>query len=341
MENLLQSVIADRKAEEVARLNAIQVVERLFNELLERERDILVRRFGLNGRDSETLEEIGQAHNLTRERVRQIEASSIKKIKKLENLEGQVDMIKESVNRLLAEHGGLMERNFLLDILAVLSINSGALPEADREAYKKHCDFIISELLQEDIEKVSKSDKFNTFYKLKSASVDHLEEMIGELTGRISQLKKTLTTEELLSLLQSLGSYARHENKLKTDGKLDLTDIFKDQSFPEWADLMNSNKVLYSLLQAAKNINQNKFGHWGLDEWPEVKPKKISDKIYLILKNHGEPLHFTEITEKINSVGFDGKKANPGTVHNELILDDRYVLVDRGRYGLREWNAAA
>jgi hypothetical protein len=338
MENLLQSVIKDRKAEEAAKLNAVKVVERLFNELLDRERDILVRRFGLNGHESETLEEIGQAHNLTRERVRQIESSSIKKIKKLESLEGQVEIIKDSVSRLLGEHGGLMERNFLLDILAVLSINAGALSDSDREAYKKHCDFIISELLQDDIEKVNKSEKFNSFYKLKGHPVEHMEEVISELTEKISKLNKTLTTEEMISILQELGAYVQHSEKLAGNNALDLKDIFKDNVFPEWADLMDGNKVLYSLLQAAKSINQNRFGHWGLDEWPEVKPKKISDKIYLILKNHGEPLHFTEITEKINSIGFDGKKANPGTVHNELILDDRYILVDRGRYGLREWN---
>ena len=28
-------------------------------------------------------------------------------------------------------------------------------------------------------------------------------------------------------------------------------------------------------------------------------------------------------------------KVSPGSVHNELILDDRYVLVDRGVYALK------
>jgi len=56
------------------------------------------------------------------------------------------------------------------------------------------------------------------------------------------------------------------------------------------------------------------------------------------LKNNGEPMHFTEIADKINEVGFDHKKANSGTCHNELILDDRYVLTGRGMYGLKEWN---
>ena len=41
--------------------------------------------------------------------------------------------------------------------------------------------------------------------------------------------------------------------------------------------------------------------------------------------------------ENINEVKFDKKIANPATVHNELILDNRYVLVNRGTYGLKEW----
>jgi hypothetical protein len=35
--------------------------------------------------------------------------------------------------------------------------------------------------------------------------------------------------------------------------------------------------------------------------------------------------------------GFQGKKANVQTVHNELIKDERFVLVGRGMYALSEW----
>ncbi|MEK7098117.1 MAG: hypothetical protein AAB906_04690, partial [Patescibacteria group bacterium] len=61
------------------------------------------------------------------------------------------------------------------------------------------------------------------------------------------------------------------------------------------------------------------------------------DKIYLVLKNNGKPMHFVGITEKINEISFDAKKANAATVHNELILDNKYILVGRGLYSLKEW----
>ena len=63
----------------------------------------------------------------------------------------------------------------------------------------------------------------------------------------------------------------------------------------------------------------------------------MNDKIYLVLKQAGKPLHFREITRLVNETKFDKKSAFAPTVHNELIMDDKYVLVGRGIYALREW----
>jgi len=336
MENILEKIVKNKKAEELEKLNAVKIVNSLFSDLMDRERDVLVRRFGLNGNESETLEKIGGLHNLTRERVRQIEVGSIRKLKKLEHLEAYLADIKKTVSELLQVHGGLMEQEFLLDILALFCIDAKS-SDTERELYKKNFDFIISKLLEEDVEKTDKSDKFNSFYSLKNQTVSHLEEIVDELTGKINQIKKTVNIEELLQMMKGLNSYTKHQGKLTPSSDSDITPVFKSEVFPELGEIINANKPLYSLIQAAKNIDRNKFGNWGLNEWPEVSPKKISDKIYLVLKNNGEPMHFTEIADKINEVGFDHKKANAGTCHNELILDDRYVLTDRGMYGLKEW----
>ena len=47
-------------------------------------------------------------------------------------------------------------------------------------------------------------------------------------------------------------------------------------------------------------------------------------------------MHFEEIAEWIWKYGISKKRVNVQTVHNELIKDDRFVLVGRGIYGLRE-----
>ncbi|MFA5886994.1 MAG: sigma factor-like helix-turn-helix DNA-binding protein [Patescibacteria group bacterium] len=344
MDNLLEKIIKEKKEQELVRLDAISIVNSLFSELLDREKDILSRRFGLKGNKGETLEKIGGLHKLTRERVRQIEAASIKKIKKLDKLTEAVATLKEVVQSLLSEHGGLMRRDYLLDILSVICLEikgdvlAGA-PEQEisRQSYRNHFNFLISKLMNDDLELVGDVENFNPAFKTKDGAVDHLTELTVDLLAKVDGLKKTLSTEELLDLLKKLDVYSKHELRLNPDSKMDISPIFKSQIFPDKAELINNNKILYSLLQTVKNLEQNKYGDWGLAHWGEIKPKTVNDKIYLILKHQGQPLHFTEIAKQINTIKFDKKVANAATVHNELILDNRYVLVSRGTYGLKEW----
>jgi len=341
MANILEKMIQEKKSEELTRLDAISIVESLFSELLDRERDILSRRFGLKGDKAETLEKIGSLHKLTRERVRQIEAASIKKIKKLETLESSVSLLKEVVQSLLEEHGGLIRRDYLLDILTVISLElngaEGGDKEANRQSYRNHFNFLISKLMSDDLELVEGSEDFNPSFKKKDDNVEHLEELAKDLLKKVDGLKKTLTTDELLDLLKQLDTYNKYQARFSNENSADITPIFKSQIFPDLGETINSNKILYSLMQAVKNLEQNKYGDWGIAQWGEVKPKTVNDKIYLILKHSGAPLHFTDIAKKINEMKFDKKTANAATVHNELILDDRYVLVSRGTYGLKEW----
>jgi RNA polymerase primary sigma factor len=58
----------------------------LINTLPEREREIIVKSFGLDGNPPKTLEEIGKKYNLTRERVRQIKEEVCKKLIEKSNI---------------------------------------------------------------------------------------------------------------------------------------------------------------------------------------------------------------------------------------------------------------
>lgn len=92
-----------------------------------------------------------------------------------------------------------------------------------------------------------------------------------------------------------------------------------------------------ALLRASLHIDYTVFDEWGLTEWVETKPRGVGDKAYIVLRRHGKSEHFREITNLINQSNFDHKQAHAQTVHNELIKDDRFVLVGRGMYGLKEW----
>ncbi|MCX7125222.1 MAG: RNA polymerase sigma factor RpoS [Gammaproteobacteria bacterium] len=56
--------------------------------LNERERAVILRRFGLQGYDPGTLEEVGEAVGLTRERVRQLQIDGLKKLRRIIEAQG-------------------------------------------------------------------------------------------------------------------------------------------------------------------------------------------------------------------------------------------------------------
>jgi RNA polymerase sigma factor (sigma-70 family) len=81
----LADIVEDRSAEspfEVAAAALLPAeIEKLLAPLDERERQILVLRFGLDRSGDRTLEEVGHHFNLTRERIRQIEARAMSKLR--------------------------------------------------------------------------------------------------------------------------------------------------------------------------------------------------------------------------------------------------------------------
>jgi RNA polymerase primary sigma factor len=58
-----------------------ETLERILTKLSVREREVLILRYGLDGRHPRTLDEVGRAFSVTRERIRQIENQSLKKLR--------------------------------------------------------------------------------------------------------------------------------------------------------------------------------------------------------------------------------------------------------------------
>lgn len=79
--------------------NNKEILNKLLNKLSRREKFILMKRFGINDKDFETLEQLGKRNGVTRERIRQIEEAALKKLKKMVKIEY---CIKTKDNRSLA-----------------------------------------------------------------------------------------------------------------------------------------------------------------------------------------------------------------------------------------------
>lgn len=72
-------------AELLENINSFELITMHLDKLSENERKILTLRFGLDDHDPQTLDTIGQQFGVTRERIRQIEAKSLEKLRNLYN----------------------------------------------------------------------------------------------------------------------------------------------------------------------------------------------------------------------------------------------------------------
>ncbi len=90
--------LPDTSAENPSEMTAYSMLRERLHEVLdtltERERQVLDHRFGLTDGYSRTLEEVGKQFNVTRERIRQIEAKALRKLRhptRIRRLEGFLD----------------------------------------------------------------------------------------------------------------------------------------------------------------------------------------------------------------------------------------------------------
>lgn len=267
--------------------------------LKERDREIVVKRFGLDGQEVETLESIGQKYNLTRERVRQIEKDSlfVLKQKKIKDLNEALELIFNTV----IEHGNIMAEDYLMK--TVLLGKAGA---KDSAAVK----FLLN--LSEQLLDVKETTLNKSSWSTIGFNTQRLTEVISEFVEILKSSGQVISQDELYERFKRGSYYQQHALEL-------------------------SDKAIKSYLNIAKSIQVNPFGEIGLRDWSEVKPRDVGDKAYLVLKHHGKPEHYSEITKLINEHKFDDRTAFQETVHNELIKDSRFVLIGRGIYALSEW----
>ena len=297
--SILDTILGAEQLNQLQNFDPKGILSQMFDIIDERSRHILRRRYGLEGLEAATLEAIGQELNLTRERIRQIEKESIRKLREHVR-HHQLVAAHQLLTNVLNEHGSVMHEDDLVSTLLL----SGRHPEQEAAVV-----FILE--LEESFEKLRHDDYHPSWY-LKGFDLSLLHEMIDEIVDVLDNHGQPLNEQDLL-------------NKVK--GR----EHFKSKQH------FYNDKSLRNYLVISRKIKTNPFGHIGLSSWSSISPRDVGDKAYLVMKHHGKPEHYAKITDMINRSKFDNKVAYKETVHNELIKDDRFVLVGRGIYALSEW----
>jgi hypothetical protein len=280
-----------------------QFARDLISNLKEKQQKVILHRFGLSNRKKLTLDAIGKDFGVTRERVRQIEVASLNRLRKLAILEHNKPVF-EKIKAIIASKGGVILEDKLVDELIA------DLDENRKDEIKKILRFIL--LLNEDISGIEESENINAGWHL--ASID--KKMVEDIAKAFSQI------------LESKGEVLEDETILLEAAKHEIVEKYKGKATSEF---------LKSSIDMTKKLHRTDEGKRGLASWSWVKPKTIRDKIFFVLSKKNEPMHFSEIATEIEKSQFDHKKATLQTIHNELISDNRFVLVGRGLYGLSNW----
>ncbi|MBQ3294842.1 hypothetical protein IJH27_01430 [Candidatus Saccharibacteria bacterium] len=265
---------------------SLQIIEQ------DRERKIVEKRFGLNGR-KETLEQIGDTLSVTRERVRQLEKVILVRLRVAasENKIPELPAAEKIIIRNLAELG----RTARLTVLAEKIYGRPATP-------KEVSSLAFLGDISSSLTVLPENDRYYHSLAISDLGDEKaLRTKIDEIVSIIKAEKAPLTLDEL-------------------DAKL----TYEHPS--QIAAVASASKLLATLNDL-----------WGLAKWPTVNPKNIRDKIYVILKNANEPMHFNKIAAAIADSNFRRKNVTTQAIHNELIKDPRFVLIGRGIYALDTW----
>ncbi len=262
-----------------------------------------------------------------------------------------IDNLKEKEIKVVSERFGLgQSKKTLAAIGSDLNLSRERVRQIEKEALKKLSKYLLS-LHNEKVKNLLNMIE-------EENGILHKDCAIEKALGKNASLFDVNALHLIFSVMDNIKNIERDDD---IHDSWMLASVPKDevvQILKEWADYLKKNKqpskidvlieahphhmkhkvsFLSSLPKVSKNIIQNYEGNLGLSTWPEFNPKNVRDKIYYVLRKNQAPMHFSEIGRSIKNESFDGKKVVLATIHNELIADQRFVLIGRGIYALSEW----
>ncbi|MBI2075325.1 MAG: hypothetical protein HYT82_01500 [Candidatus Harrisonbacteria bacterium] len=277
-----------------------KVVANALQPLPPRQQEVLRCRYGLKDGRELTLQELGKRYGVTRERIRQIQNLALGAVRAEAEKNGLAAFASLATAH-LAGLGGVRKEEDLLRDLGTL-----AEDKSPKETFANRARFLLE--ASDAVTCLPADKETHTFWHMGD---DHAKK------ARVFAAKLAATLA---------GKKAEVLNEQKFDAH--FAAVAREAGV---ADAVGANYIAVS-----KKFMVNHFGDAGLASWSEINPRTARDWAYLTLKKEKKPLHFTTIAELVNGLR-KNKKTNHQTIHNELIKDERFVLVGRGLYGLREF----
>lgn len=272
-----------------------QVTKKIISHLPERAVDVIVNRFGLDPNDLE---------RKTLEEIGKKYNITRERVRQIK--ENSISLIKKSPT-FKAEQALFEELKTLIHSLGSVVSEHEFLNHISKDkATQNHIHFYL--VLGDMFKKHKEDDHFKARW-----SVD--DEMTDKVHDSLKKLYASLKDEDLVPETEMIKKFFEQMK--------DVADNYRDE------------EVAKRWLAISKKISKNPLGDWGKSESQNVSTRGVKDYAYLVMRKHGSPMHFKEVTDSISKTF--GRKSHYATTHNELIKDTRFVLVGRGLYALSEW----
>ena len=269
----------------------------------EREWDVLQRRIGLAGHPTETLQEIADSYDVSRERVRQLESRGKRKIRGF-LLRGELNGVNAhpAVTE-LSEKVLSAVQDALIEYVSPLSVYTEFLKESlGWNAYSTQGVFGLFE----EWAGVSHDGSLEEEFVFR----EHDHSQIRAFNGAIKAVQQYLSSlpcgARLAELVDCLAEY---EPKLRCS--------VEQCVFLAPEVVRNSDGSYSAPFHSLSRANQS----------------------FKVLHDLGRPLHFRELTESVNALLDEEHHVEAGNLRNQLVADDRFQPVGRsGEWSLNQWD---
>ena len=318
-----------------------KICQNLLKDLPERQKQVILRRFGLKARERETLEAIGKDFGITRERVRQIENDGFSRLKpKLEHCQ----KIFQYFNNQLKNTGELRKEEILLS-------------ELGRENYQPQVFFLLT--LGEPFKRFSGTKELHCLWTTNPDSLGTAQKVIDYFYKKLVKINQPLNLSECKLPFnvspQSLGAFLEISKIIQKnqEGFFGLKDwpeinprnikdkallVFKKEKSP--LHFMEVAKLIgpEALPQTVHNelIKDPRFilvgrGLYALKEWG-YEEGDVKDIISKVLKEAKKPLSKQEILPQV----LRQRLVKENTISLNLGNKKYFLKTPEGKYTLQK-----
>lgn len=296
-DSVLGRVLSERQSQEISAVRPSKIVQGVLNRLRERERDILAARYGLAS---------GRSAKETLESIGQRLSVTRERIRQIEKaalkkiskkFSAAIKPLWKVIGEYLTTYGGVVD---LSNLARHFQIDQSEDTELEQNALR------LAMTAHPEAEPLKKHPLMKEGWISRSADQNNLVKIQEAAIQILEKYRQPISEDKLVEAITKVVANV-------------------------------SSAVAKGALRISSGLGMDSKGNWGLSIWPIIVPRRIRDKVFIVLEEANQPLHFEEITKLIQKKFRAAKPVLSRTVHNELISDKRFVLVGRGIYALKSW----